>query len=486
MIEDDADYAYMLRLHLAEAGGPNARYVIHSAGTLAEGRELLSSAGFDVVLLDLMLPDSRGLDGLAALRRQAPELPVVVMTNLNDEETGLQAIAQGAQDFLIKEKVNAIALKRTIGYARERSRLLNQFEAIIDRSTEGMLVVDRAGHILYANAAALTFFDQRMDEMLGRTFDFPLLPGTHREISWKASGGERVGQLRVAELEWRMDKAFLASIHDITELRKLEQLKAEIKERRRIDKLKDEFISSVSHELRSPLTVIKAVVVNLWDGLAGPMTEPQNQLIYMALRNVERLARIVNNVLDISRLESGRAKLRPRPLDLRQVVLEAVEGARLVEAKGRVSIGFTLPPQDCPIWADPDMIAQVLNNLLDNAIRHAKSSISVIISSHAQDQAQVAVIDDGPGIPVERLPELFDRFLQVNRPVGGAGYKGTGLGLAICREIIRLNGGRIWAESSPGSGARFIFTVPRFRGDGGQQECRVDAGSENEKARPDH
>jgi signal transduction histidine kinase len=450
LIEDDPDCVLLVSLHLGEACGPNARYVIQSAETLAGARELLSSQDFDVVLLDLMLPDSQGLDGLAALRRQAPDLPVVVMTNLNDEEVGLQAIEQGAQDFLVKQKIDALVLKRAIGYARERSHLLSQFEGIIEGSAEGMLVVERTGRVLYVNPAALSFFGQKRDELLNRSFDFPLSPGTRREIRWKCNDAEKVGELRVAALEWRKDEAFLASIHDITELRKFEQLKAEIKERRRIDELKDEFLSTVSHELRSPLTVIKAVVVNLWEGLAGPMSGPQNELVKIAVRNVERLARIINNVLDISRLESGHAQVCPAPVDLARLVKETVDLQSREEA--------TL------VFADPDMLSQVLHNLLDNAMRFAKSKVEVSVSAPTPDQVQVTVIDDGPGIPKERLPELFDKFVQVNRPKGGSGYKGTGLGLAICHEILRLNEGRIWVESEPGSGTRFHFVVPRHVG----------------------
>jgi len=486
LIEDDPDYVLLMSLLLTEACGPDARYVIQSAETLAGGRELLSVQDFDVVLLDLMLPDCLALQGLAALRRQAPDLPVVVMTSLNDEEVGLQAIAQGAQDFLVKEKIDALTLKRAIGYARERSRLLSQLEAVIESSAEGMLVVDRSGRVLYVNPAALAFFGQKRDELLGRNFDFPLRPGTRREILWNGAGGEHVGELRVAELAWRKDEAFLASIHDITELQKFEQLKAEVKERRRIDKLKDQFLSTVSHELRSPLTVIKAVVDNLWDGLVGPLSEPQNELVGIAVRNVERLARIVSRVLDISRLESGHAHAAPRPLDLVKLVKDSIEGTRLMIAQQPLSVSFEPPAQASRVYADPDMLAQVLQNLLDNAIRFAKSKVLVRVCAPSQEEVQVSVIDDGPGIPQNRIPELFDKFVQVNRPVGGAGYKGTGLGLAICHEIMRLNAGRIGVESEPGKETRFHFTVPLFVGKTSQQAATAHRTSSNEETHLDH
>ncbi|MBI3553019.1 MAG: response regulator [Elusimicrobia bacterium] len=459
LIEDDPDYALLMGLHLNDACGPDVRYAMECAETLAQGLELLSTKDFDAVLLDLMLPDCQGLEGLCAIRGRAPDLPVVVMTNLNDEEIGLQAIARGAQDFLIKEKVDARTLKRAIGYALERSRLLSQLESIIGGSAEGMVVVERGGKVLYLNAAALAFFGQTPESLLGRSFDFPLRPGTVREIRWTAAGAEKIAQLRVTELEWRKDKAYLASIHDITELRKVEHLKAEIRERRRVDELKDQFMSTVSHELRSPLTVIKASVANLWDGLAGPMTKPQGQLVSIAARNVERLSRIINNLLDLSRLESGRARVDLQDVDLCKLIRETVQGARLMDPQGRVAMELKLPSPSPHALADPDMLTQILQNLLDNGLRYAKSRLTIETGELSAGELRVTIDDDGPGIPEASLPQLFNKFVQVNRPTGGGGYKGTGLGLAICQEIIGLMGGRIWAESAAGRGARFHFSA---------------------------
>ena len=479
MIEDDPDDILLMSKHLTEVSGPSLTFVMECADNLKSGIDLLAQKDFDVLLLDLMLPDSQGLETLAKVRPHARAIPIVVMTNLNDEEIGLNSVANGAQDFLSKGKLDARLIKRTIGYALERNYWVQQLENIIGNCPDGMVIVDTYGIVRYVNSAGQALFGKSAEEMVGQPFGFPVQPKGASELRLTcADGVEKILDMRATEVEWRKYKATLASIRDITELKRLEQIKAEIKEQHRIDELKEKFMNTVSHELRSPLTIVKAAVANLRDQLAGPLSEPQEQMVTLANRNVDRLARIINNLLDISRLESGHAKVNLLPVDILKLIDETVSGVRLADREKKVSLKLDLPPELPAAYADPDMIVQVLINLLDNALRYAKAS--VILRAQAVDpgQVQISVIDDGPGIPKDNIGDLFNKFVQVNRPAGGTGYKGTGLGLAICQETLKINMGRIWVESEHGRGAQFHFLLPRHVPDAvGQQQEVQHAGS---------
>lgn len=371
LVEDDPDSAFLISLHLSEACGDSVRFTLQTAESLAGGLDCLAREDYDAILLDLMLPDSRGLKTLEGVRDKAADIPIVILTGLSDEEIGFDAVAQGAQDYLVKESLDPRRLRRALAYALERSRL-----------------------------------SRRLIE--------------------------------------------------------LERLQAELQRRRQVEEFKDQVISSVSHELRSPLTVVKAAIANLWDGLAGPLSEPQAQLVYIALRNTHRLNRLIENFLDLSRLEAGKIQAHPQALDARRLAKETVEGLRLAfGAEKRHDIRLDLPEDLPSLHADPDLFQQVLNNLLDNALRYARSWVSVRARPiEGGSEVRFTVSDDGPGIPPERLGDLFNKFVQVNRPPAGGGYKGTGLGLALCKELVAMNGGRIWAESPSGEGGVFHFTMP--------------------------
>jgi PAS domain S-box-containing protein len=476
LIEDDPDYATLMNVYVNEACGASLRYALRGVERLEDGLRLLEREEFDIALLDLILPDSRGVETLDRLRRTAPGLPVVVLTNLDQEEIGLEAIAAGAQDFLPKNKVDSGRLRHAIGFALARDRLHRQMQALIDSSPDGMLVVDRSRVVRYANASAVALFGRPRDEIVGRPTTLVLNPERPRETALERAGAEPVTvEVRVAEIEWKDGPAWLAAMRDVSQIKKLEHARAEIRERRRMDQLKDQLLSTVSHELRTPLSVVKAIVGNMRDGLAGALTDDQKEMVGTADRHIDRLTRLLNNFLDLSRLESRRARINLRELDPLELIQDVAEGVQMVHRNRAVEIRLELPPVLPAVRADPDMITQVLSNLFDNAMRYARSRV-VLRAAAADGGVEISVTDDGPGLPAEGLEGLFNKFVQLDRPRGGPGYKGTGLGLAITREILSLHGGEIHAENAPGSGARFRFSLPAAARAPAGREGR-DAGS---------
>ena len=218
------------------------------------------------------------------------------------------------------------------------------------------------------------------------------------------------------------------------------------------------FLGRISHEMRNTLATMKTAAYCLKDGSAVKLTDKQTQMVDMIARNIDRQAKLVDNILDLARFRSGNLKIQHRPVDVASILSELAEEHRLSRKTQTLQIRLdsALPIVKC----DPDLIAQVLRNLLDNALRFAREEVIIAASKAGPSQITISVADDGPGIPEEHIPELFVHFKRLDAPRSANGYKGTGLGLAICKEIIEGHHGRIRGENAAGSGARFSFDLP--------------------------
>ncbi|MBI4375035.1 MAG: response regulator [Elusimicrobia bacterium] len=466
LIEDDPDDVAIIEHFLSTPDGWGS-FELKCVDRLAAGCRALEQERFDAVLLDLVLPGGVGIEAFLKIRQQRPEVPVVVLTGLRDESLALQAMRMGAQDYLIKGTIDDRLLKRALRYAIERSSLLAQVECVLNKETDAKLLIDHEGLIRYANPAVEGLLGRNAADWLGKPFPYPL-PGTESsETRIGPQGAERVLELRCVEIDWAGRPARLLTVRDVTQLKKVEQLQNEVRERMMILDLKNEFMSSVSHELRNPLTTVRTAIQTLRDGLVGPMTPQQKRFIELAYRNVERQVKIINNILDLARLQSGRARLELRRVEIGAIVEEAIQGLSL-SPRQKPRLETSLSAELPELYADPELLMQVLVNLLDNALRYARERVIVRAAAAADAQVRggrgvtISVIDDGPGISEAHLEKLFTKFVQVNRTAGPSGYKGTGLGLAICKEIVTALGGRIWADSVLGKGSRFHFTIPTF------------------------
>ncbi|MDE2292000.1 MAG: response regulator, partial [Elusimicrobia bacterium] len=377
LIEDDPEDVLLLTYMMAQEDWPAFRFSLECAESLAGGLAVLARGGVEVVLLDLMLPDSRGLDTLRAVRARFPDVPVVVLTGLSDESMGLQAVLEGAQDYQVKGNIEARAFKRTVSYAVERQRLLARVRTLTENSADGVAVVDEGGVVRYSNPAARELFGGAEGGLPGERFPFPLQPGAKREVRMPGGDEERSAELRGSLVDWNGRAATLVTMRDITDLRRVARLRAEVHESRRMDKLKDELMSAVSHEMRNPLTIIKAAAINLKEALAPPLSEEQATMMDLQFKNIQRLQKILDNILDLSRLESGKASIRPRRVVPAQLVQETARGYQLVAAERGMRIEVDLPPDLPAVLADPELFFDVLGNLLGNAIRYAKSRIVV-------------------------------------------------------------------------------------------------------------
>jgi signal transduction histidine kinase len=237
------------------------------------------------------------------------------------------------------------------------------------------------------------------------------------------------------------------------------QLELEASQRERLDRLKDEFVLTASHELRSPLTSVQGFA-ELLILERDTLTPKQVETVEIILDNCRHLVRLVNDLLDLTRSDAGNLAIEMRPTDLAPLIDDVVRTMRAQTEASRQALSEQIEPGLPPAAVEPDRIRQILVNLITNAHEYSPEGANIGVTARvAGAELEIAVIDDGPGIPAEQLDQIFERFTR-----GDAGLTqrvgGTGLGLAIAKSLVELHGGTIEAESTPGSGSTFRFRLP--------------------------
>jgi signal transduction histidine kinase len=223
-----------------------------------------------------------------------------------------------------------------------------------------------------------------------------------------------------------------------------------------LERVRRDLVANVSHELKTPISALRAHLENLLDGVERP--EPQTLQVMLA--QSERLGRLVDQLLELSRLESGDLPLHREELRLRPLVSRVLSEIEVTRGRRDVDLAQDVPEDLPPVFADAERVHQVLFNLLDNAMRFTPAGGRVRVTASRQNgSVDVAVADTGPGIAPEHLPRLFERFYRVDT-ARSRDEGGTGIGLAIARSVIEAHGGRIWAQSEPGKGSTFTFELP--------------------------
>jgi two-component system phosphate regulon sensor histidine kinase PhoR len=338
--------------------------------------------------------------------------------------------------------------------------LQTQQEVIFNSMVEGLLLLDDAGRIQVANRAFTALFGITAD-IRGRTIiealrlhELATLVSsldTQKQVlgfELKLPGpNERWLQVNAAAIfngQGRRHGTVLV-FHDLTRLKQLENAR-------------QEFVANVSHELRTPLSLIKGCVETLLDG-AREDSKAALKFLQIIDRNAERLRLLIEDLLSISELESGRVGLELQAVALAPVVAKVLEDFKRRAAARDMTLVNRAP--DLAVRADADRLEQVLGNLVDNAIKYGRPRGTVTVGGRAAEGGQVEVFvqDDGPGMPPEALERIFERFYRVDK-ARSREQGGTGLGLAIVKHLVQSHGGRVWAESEVGKGARFYFVLP--------------------------
>lgn len=342
-----------------------------------------------------------------------------------------------------------------------------QLQHIINSSVYGIVICDTCGNIQFMNHSAMRLFGREASELLGMNLGMPIRSVDQVELSLLpvSDGHSCTVEIRSVEVQWQGKPAHLLSLMDITE-------------RKLVEQMKDEFLSIASHELRTPLTSIRGALGLLVSGQLGTFTEQGQNMVEIAVSNTERLTRLLDDILNLERIESGRTPVVKQQCDALSLVLQAAQAMEALAGEHQVMLSLEANrqlfscishrqpeqswcmPDEILIWADPDQILQTLMNLISNAVKFSSVGQAVWVGvEQMPDAVQFYVRDRGRGIPMDKLETIFGRFQQVDasdsREKGG-----TGLGLAICREIVRRHGGKIWVDSVVGRGSTFCFLLP--------------------------
>jgi len=366
----------------------------------------------------------------------------------------------------------AASLGQMLARTLERGRaeeLTRQQEILLDSVADGIFGVDRNGMVSFANPAAARLLGATPASLTGKAVHELLHEGApaNRKCAEDCPLRQASDTRKAAAGEdtiFRADGSSFPAEYVLTPLVDQGRFSGsvlsfrDISQRYALDRLKDEFISTVSHELRTPLTSIRGALGLLSSGILGEVNEKAGNLLRIALTNSDRLVRLINDILDLERIQSGREPLAFRPVQLAEIVSQAIEGMQPVAEAGGVQLIHDTVQVE--IAADPDRLLQVLTNLLSNAVKFSppNSTVSIMLRP-GPTGVTLSVIDHGRGIPADKLEAIFGRFQQVDasdsRQKGG-----SGLGLAICRTIVLQHSGRIWAERNPVRGSTFRVFLP--------------------------
>lgn len=449
----------------------------------------LSKQPFDIVLLDLSLPDSHGLETLTRLRKVAPDTAMVVMTGMDDEALGLKSVRLGAQDYIVKGQITTQLLVRTIRYAIERSQTFQmlreserRFRAIFNSSFQLTKLLTPDGIVLEVNETALEFTGMQAKNIIGHPIwqqpiwqQSPNAKEQLKEAIAKAAMGEffrseidllgNGGQIVTVDLSLKPVKnetgqvlLLIAEARDISDRKRAEsEILKTLAREKELSELRAKFVAMVSHEFRTPLTTIQFSTALLQDYSSNWSIEKRNTHFVRIQLAIKRMTELLEDILVVGKIEANTLQFQPVSLNLEKFCRQMVEEQQLNDSNQHpIALIFTGDNSDAQM--DEKLMQQILGNLLSNAIKYSPVGSSVQLHLQCQNgQALFQIKDQGIGIPQadqERIWETFYRATNVGT------ISGTGLGLAIVKRAVELHGGKIAIHSQKDQGTTFTITLP--------------------------
>jgi PAS domain S-box-containing protein len=493
IVDDDQVDRLSVRRALAAASTPMELY---EAADASSARAAIQKGGLDCVLLDFQLPQIDGLTLLRDLRAQGWDVPVVMLTGIGNEATAVELMKAGASDYLGKAALSPARLEQSITHAvrvyRAERSAAEIRTALKASERQYRFLAEFVPQIIWTTGAdgALDYCNQRMCDYTGLSIEeviqaewFPVLHPEDRvraTASWRSAlqTGEpyedQFRLLRAADrsYRWHLGRAvplpgtngtigkWFGTCTDIDDQKRiatqLEQERARVEEANRA---KDIFLATVSHELRTPLNAVLGWVQIL---LSRPMPDEKRQSALGTIaRNARAQAQLIDDLLDVSRISSGKLGLEIGPVDLIDVVGATIETVRpAADAKG-LRLETELHPEARSLVGDAGRLQQIVSNLLTNAVKFSESGGRVRVElRRLESAAELVVADEGRGIDPEFLPYVFERFRQSDATIARS-QGGLGLGLTIVHHLVELHGGTVEASSEGrGKGARFVVKLP--------------------------
>jgi PAS domain S-box-containing protein len=473
LIEDNPGDARLVKEMLRETGGD---FSIENYEKLALGLSYIAPNSVDVVLLDLNLPDSKGLETFTRLQHEFPYVPVVIMTGSNDETLGAQAVQLGAQDYLVKGEVDGRLLRRTLVYAIERKRSeeqLKEKEQFLQRLAElnpaVITVTDlTTGRQIYSSRPEMSALGYDLSKIRGRWkfYESIFHPGDLEKIAAAVDDLRKTSDNRIHDIEvqikdasgkWRWLQIIYMVFkrdHDGMPLQSM-NVARDITERKEVEQLKDEFIGMVSHEIRNPLTVLMGALSTAMT--EGVSREDAWSMMTAAKEGAESLNNIVDNLIELSRYQSNRLLLQKEAVDIKELIKLMMKNSGTLLSDHRITVD--IPERLATVHADRTRVQLILTNLISNAAKYSREGTEIKLVARQRNNAlEIRVSDQGIGISNEELADLFQPFERLDKT--SKQVKGLGLGLMVCKRLVEAHDGKIWVESEPGKGSTFYFTLP--------------------------
>ncbi len=440
------------------------------------GMRMIEEKHFDIILLDLMMPGIPGLEALSRIRALHPDTVVIVITGYATLEHSIEAMKQGAFDFIPKPLSPGdlrIVIAKAVEYistlqdiATEKSRM----RVMINHLSDGVMTTDNQKRIAQSNPAFLKMighYGERpigeqvtkivKDATLNRMIDKVLAAGKDKyvEVSEEltlAADGQSEGiaiEARCVPFRDRLNRNLgtITLLHDITALKKMDQLKSD-------------FVSMVSHEIRSPMAAVLMQLKNVMDGLAGTTTPKQREILGRASEKINGLNNMATELLDLARIESGLITREREAVQIDQLLADQVDfhQPRAREKSIRLTLGQL--PKLPTLTANRFNLEEVFSNLISNAISYTPASGQINIDAAVEgDYVCVRVTDTGMGIAAEDCDRIFDRFYRVKNEQTRY-IVGTGLGLPIVKSVVDAHHGQVRVDSEPGRGTTFSVFLP--------------------------
>jgi PAS domain S-box-containing protein len=399
---------------------------------------------------------------LRALRKDGVEIPVQISISPLPDDGTLHTVA------IIRDVSEAEAMAEALKESAAQTRQLFELNPV-------PCCVYETGTLQFldVNAQAIATYGYSREEFLSLSVRDLRCP--EADPDWESEDGLRCHRKKNGDrieveaqrhpMHYQGKEAHLVVLRDITERKRFEETIEEARSRAEsASRAKSEFLASMSHELRSPLHTIIGFSELLAEGLEGPLNEKQKRFVQHIQKDSQHLLTLINDILDLSKIEAGRLEIATEVASLSGLCEEAVSHVAHPAEQKNIEIRTNVP-RNLEAWADRTRVLQVLLNLLSNAIKFTPAGGRILIEgSRAGAQVALSVSDSGIGVAAEHHESIFDVFYQVSATTKGV-REGTGLGLAICRRLIEHMGGRIWVESEPGRGSKFTFTMPPAGGE---------------------
>ena len=441
-------------------------------------------AEYETYLAGLQQEPPRDHEGRFYLRGTAGRLSIVGYRNKLIQN-------EGAQSIVLCHGLDITGQTRA---EEELNALSRQHQSILDSVGDGIWGMDLKGRLTFVNRSAANLLGYAPHELQGQDMhtlihhsraDGTPYPPEERPIFGSLQGDT---PLQVDnDVFWRKDGQAIPVEYvacPLVENGRVDGIVvafSDVTERRRLDRMKDEFISTVSHELRTPLTSLRAALGLVTSGALDKRPEKIPQMLEIAISNCDRLVRLVNDIVDFERLGNRTLPIHQSEWNAIDLLRRAIDQER--NSASQSGLTFRLDVQPVDVWVDGDRILQVLGNLIRNAIKFSAKGGEIRLGARTTGEKEVTfeVEDQGQGIASEKLEMIFDRFQQADASDSRV-QGGTGLGLALCRKIVNQHNGRIWAKSNPGYGSTFYFTVEKFAPK--NEDELLDAPSLSEKQTP--